>query len=305
MDTKQENTSEPKANRLSRILELSVVAIIVFLLTAMAMPNYVKTSNGHLHGELKSNIHNIQLSIERYGVDHDGAYPLYLIGGQGKYSPAGEPRDDLSISDAVDCPDKQMLSDQLLREGYIDAYPRNPFSWKNASQVHATQVSYNDPLRNNTDQGQMYGTRFGPYCTLIGNVLADKSHPEFTVFDSAGAGTVYPSYADSGYPYYDVWPRFSRKSKPYLPGMFFYRSRTETVRREDSEGMPVETVEAVDYALGVYGSEKDRGHDILGPDPFGVNETSTYGFDEEMGLRYGNPNGIRDAIILVLVPGED
>ena len=36
--------------------------------------------------EVKANLHNVQLSVERFAVDTEGSYPQYLIGGEPKYA---------------------------------------------------------------------------------------------------------------------------------------------------------------------------------------------------------------------------
>jgi len=251
------------------------------------MPNVQRVSSKAKEAEVKSNIHDIQLSIERYAVDHDGLYPEYLIGGQGKHSVLVEESVNV-FTDIQDCTDRALLADPLLRAGYIDAYPKNPFA-SNGVAIHRFQENIGDPLRNGTEDAKLHGTRFGPYCTLMGNVIADKRYPD--------------TYAEYGYPFYDLWE--TNKPKPFIPGEFFYRSRSIPVIFNAEDGKRQITHEVQDYMLGGYGSIRTKGRDIFGPDPTGENEVSPFGLNNHSVMDYGNPNGIRDSIILVLVPGED
>ena len=277
-------------------VDIIIVGILV-LAGAAALPNYIYTTDGdHTGAEVKSNLHNIQLSIERYGVDHGGHYPPYLIGGHGKYSEFVEGNNE-SFINVTDCPDRSMLSDPLLREGYMEAYPRNPFVREGAN-VHEFQGRMGDPLRNGTKEASIHGTRFGPYCNLMGNVMADVRFTQFTVKDSKGIEHTYPTFADVQYPCSDIW-RDKRQSS-FLPGEFFYRVLPENVM---VGGVMREEIRI--YMLGAYGGFEDKGKDVIGPDSTGVNKVTPFAPDGHGEMAYGNPNKIADGIILVLVPAED
>jgi hypothetical protein len=272
---------------------LIIIVFIAVILLAISQPEVYRVDNKAKEAETKSNLHNIQLSIERYAVDHGGQYPPYLIGGQGKYSEYMEGGANAFIN-IKDCPDRSMLSDPLLREGYIEAYPKNPFA-TNGAAIHRFQVDLSDTLHNGMKEAKIHGTRFGPYCTLMGNVLADNRYTEFTVRDDKGVEHTYPTFANVNYPFHDLWE--TDRPKPFLPGEFFYRSYSLPVIEN---GVEREDIEA--YMLGAYGSIRTKGKDVIGPDPTGVNDVTPFGAAPNM---YGNPNGIRDGIILVLTPGED
>jgi hypothetical protein len=268
------------------------IAILVVAVIASTMQEFAN-QRAHCEVESKSNIHNIQLSIERYAVDHHGEYPSYLIGGQGKYSEFIE-GDAVPFVNITDCPDRDKLSDPLLREGYIEAYPKNPFA-RISPATHKFQSDEKDPLRNGTNEAKFHGTRFGPYCTQMGNVMADKRYTEFTITDSKGLKHTYPTFADVAYPCSDMWKK--RRPIAYLPGDFFYRTRSANVVEN---GVEREVIQ--DYMLGVYGSIHNKGKDVIGPDPTGENLVTPFGASPK---GHGNPNGIRDGIILVLTPGKE
>ncbi len=327
------------------LIELLVVIVIIGILAAIALPNYIKVKDKAKEAEVKSNLHNIQLSVERFAVDTGGFYPDYLIGGQGKYSQIQGVSANPFIN-IRDVDDRQNLSDPLLRKGYIDSYPKNPFA-TNGYAIHRFQEEVNDPLRNGTtDRSSIQGTRFGPYCVLMGNVLADLRFINYVVTDrSTGRQITFNSYADQEYKFWDMWR--ANKPNPFLPGEFFYKSagpvmvaRESTFRADE----PVIPTSIDQYMLGGYGAIRTKGKDILGPEPTIQFQTSRGGAGGQTGARfeipswtrstredrdqatnrylgspyssarpgesvdqlaYGNPNGVRDGIVLVLVPGED
>ena len=283
-----------------------LIPFVILILWAIGAPPGCGHGNRDkaVEAEIKSNLHEIQVAVEQYAVDTGGTYPAYLIGGEGKHSVfVKEDRNFfIAFADIQDCADQTLLADPLLRKGYLQAYPKNPFSTYSVA-IHRLQEDYGDPLRNGTEEAKLHGTRFGPYCTLMGSILADFRYTEVTVFGEDGGESVFPIYADFGYPFYDIWE--TNKPHPFMPGEFFYRSRSVPVISAAEDGAQQVTDEVRDYMLGGYGSIRTKGRDILGPDPTGENEVSPFGSNKHGVMDYGNPNGIRDSIILVLVPPED
>ena len=172
------------------LIELLVVIVIIGILAAIALPNYIKVKEKAKEAEVKANLHNIQLSVERFAVDTEGSYPNYLIGGEPKYANqvlTGSSAN--AFQDIRECNPMEGVSDPLLRKGYIDAYPRNPFV-KSGIAIHQVQTNLpssqtgDDPLRNDYQDGQTLGTRFGPYCTSMGSVLADPRYKKWLFVDT-------------------------------------------------------------------------------------------------------------------------
>lgn len=368
------------------LIELLVVIVIIGILAAIALPNYIKVKEKAKEAEVKANLHNVQLSVERFAVDTEGAYPNYLIGGEAKYA-----TDVITGASAnafigiEECEPIEGVSDPLLRRGYIDAYPRNPFVRAGVS-IHQVQenlpsaVDSSDPLRNAYPDSVDLGTRFGSYCTNMGSVLADPRFEEWPYRDPDSNNLqIRQTWAIIEYEFWDMW--IGNKPLPYLPGQFFYKGAGPIVAigQETAEEEPILPTEIDQYMLGGYGGIRTKGKDILGDEmpityftrsattsnwfagaglelpnhggdyepmqgggPGGPGggytgpgfETdrleiwpwtrSVYGEqggsselfqgspyspanvgDTNEQLTYGNPNGMREAIILVLTAGED
>ncbi len=56
------------------LIELMVVVLIIGILAAIAIPNFIAMTNRAKEGSTKANMHTFQLSSEDYGVQNDGVY---------------------------------------------------------------------------------------------------------------------------------------------------------------------------------------------------------------------------------------
>jgi type II secretory pathway pseudopilin PulG len=306
-----------------KLIEVAIAIIAVCLLMSIALPNYIKTKQRGLEAEVKLNLHEIQLHLERFAVDSGGNYPAYLIGG----SPGNL---------------TEQTSDSLLRKGYLKSYPKNPFYRTEASEVLDYQkllpdsLDYpSDPLMPGAQSAAAVGCRFGLDGTRMGNVLADPRYTSWVRVDASTTKTqVFPTYVDVEYDFWDTEQRRGRTNE-YLPGEFFYKgSGPIVVQQGEDAGYPLRLPREVDtYILGAYGSLKNPGKDVLGPEklilywsskqppvtslvwpwtrsqvgdptrlegspfrPADVQETHEQ-------LWPANPNGIKDSVILVIESG--
>jgi Tfp pilus assembly protein PilE len=329
---------------------LIAVAVLLLVVFGIVLPCFNGTRHDYRGTEAKANLHSIQLAIERYAVDHEGIYPSYLIGGQALTAQSA-PQADGTYSYWYEPSEQARASDVLIREGYLPEYPANPFAKARdrAETVLAmqrdvrTSITGDDPLRPDTPEAAIYGTRFGADGRLMGQVLCDPRFPTWSYVDGQ-TGTVeeHDSWANIEYQFWDMWldPKGREPYLPFSPGQFFYKSAGWQYSEElaqVSSACPVAPEKTTAYMLGAYGSLRTKGKDILGEEQtliwFVKDEASATG---SRGLRlwpwtrsqlsptarqgspysvvydnllwYGNSNGVSDSNILVLegghLPGE-
>lgn len=57
------------------LIELMVVIVIIGILVAIALPNFIGAQDRAKLSSIKANMHTVQTMIETYGVDWGGTYP--------------------------------------------------------------------------------------------------------------------------------------------------------------------------------------------------------------------------------------
>jgi prepilin-type N-terminal cleavage/methylation domain-containing protein len=366
------------------LIELLVVVVIIGVLAALALPSYVRVKEKAKEAESKAALHNIQLSVERFGVDREGVYPPYLIGGDNNWMDIEFGQDGRTITIYGESP-ASTASDPLIRQGYVDAYPKNPFV-RNTRPVQLLQQAYGDPLRSTYPDARVLGTRFGGAGQNMGQALCDARRLSWIARDEeTGESVEYNTWSNVQYEFYDVW--LGNKPSPFLPGSFFYKSAGEfaperkTVKKSTSTAIsldgkldpgsqtkpnePTLPLADSDYMLGVWGGIRTKGMDVLGeepqvifkykgyrvrpsnhmfslpgqgpvgaPPPPLINKPQGGSYIDFIGvppwtrgvnrshigplwgspfgpggmyeqLSHNNPNGVRDAIVLVLTPGDN
>ena len=59
------------------LIELMIVVVIIGILAAIAIPNFVKIIDRAKEASVKANMHTVQVTVETISVDHSGNYPGY------------------------------------------------------------------------------------------------------------------------------------------------------------------------------------------------------------------------------------
>jgi len=85
------------------LIELMIVVVIIGILAAIAIPNFISMQDRAKEASVKANMHTLQLAFEDFAVQTDGVYPDNAT----STTPGGDTVEDL-------CPG--------------GAYPENPFT---------------------------------------------------------------------------------------------------------------------------------------------------------------------------------
>ncbi|MFO7652507.1 MAG: type II secretion system protein [Candidatus Krumholzibacteriia bacterium] len=57
------------------LIELMIVVVIIGILAAIAIPNFIQMQSRAKEASVKANAHSLQLAVEDYSVVHDGTLP--------------------------------------------------------------------------------------------------------------------------------------------------------------------------------------------------------------------------------------
>src|SRR5512139_2979393 len=57
------------------LIELMIVVVIIGILAAIAIPNFISMQDRAREGSVKANMHTLQLAVEDFAVQNDGTYP--------------------------------------------------------------------------------------------------------------------------------------------------------------------------------------------------------------------------------------
>jgi prepilin-type N-terminal cleavage/methylation domain-containing protein len=170
------------------LIELLVVIVIIGILVAIALPNFIKIKDKAKEAEVKQNLHAIQLGVERYAVDSEaGMYPMVLMGGdwtdsitvwQNWFDQQGFDWTTLNVNPQRQSgwtPAPLHRGDTLVMEAYLSSYPQNPFNKQGGSSL-LPRIDHNNlfggvinRIVGGRESNKMYEC-FGPVCNFPSNL---------------------------------------------------------------------------------------------------------------------------------------
>jgi len=260
------------------LIELLVVIVIIGILVAIALPNFIKIKDKAKEAEVKQNLHSIQLALERYAVDSPGSsYPIFVMGGdwtdsytvwdswiltQEGLDPDNIPK--YMAASETWLPAEQDMGDTLIMEAYMSAYPGNPFV-KTKSSTLLPRIRH-----------IWAWWEGGDITRIVGGITSDKMYETFgpTRFDEdqsiRGDSHVHhifnnPPY-DDGDPEKDSTPDGpvewkSPSGNKVLTGNFSYWPR----QNDNGIGWPFlnNRTPCAGYTLAGFGAARTGGQDVF------------------------------------------
>lgn len=279
------------------LIELLVVIVIIGILVAIALPNFIKIKDKAKEAEVKQNLHSIQLAVERYAVDEDGNYPFYLWGGtaemnigtinaynpaprSGPFAPWGDnihhPFDMFHLStntwdyndtgwqNIVEGDVQSPFGDTVSFEGYMPKFPSNPFQ----QQIRARTFGL-DGLGVSSSGGRFgewacYGGRTG---TIMWNVsywgelpvCAEFADTETSVQgDFPGNFYYHPRWSDGRTNRGHLEFQQPRNDGSWIPDPPY----APTLSAGNGDSLQVTSLDVAGYDLSAYGANRTKGQDL-------------------------------------------
>jgi len=170
------------------LIELLVVIVIIGILVAIALPNFIKIKDKAKEAEVKQNCHAIQLALERYCVDSPGeAYPVFSMGGDWTDSyvvwqtwvdsqgmdPNAIANPDRGGGNWLPAPTD--VGDTMVMEAFLPSYPQNPFQKNQGESITPRLHHFPYPAAGGLfvrivagrESNKMFEV-FGPDCMIFG-----------------------------------------------------------------------------------------------------------------------------------------
>jgi prepilin-type N-terminal cleavage/methylation domain-containing protein len=261
------------------LIELLVVIVIIGILVAIALPNFIRIKDKAKEAEVKQNLHAIQLAVERYAVDSPTSeYPYLVLGGDWTDTFAVTQGwvdiQELDTTDDIANPGKQgarwraatypLGPDPLIEEAYLPRAPENPFIKRKTTSILSILPHLPGTLSGASYLERLVGGNQG-------NLMSEATGPVYYHFTFqshfVGDWVVHHIYNNPAYNHQsDI-----NKNPPggyknpsgnkWLTGNFQYYPRFG----KDNFGAPGywrATSQVQGYSLAGYGSPRTTGSDV-------------------------------------------
>ena len=272
------------------LIELLVVIVIIGILAAIALPNFIKARNKAREAEVKSNIHAIQIALERYAVDSGGIYPTFMVGAErdsniikcqldlngngvsmfpvyGSTPFCRTPDPTMAAPNAVN--GERNTMDPLIQFGYLSEFPTNPFARRDSGMWNSSSIN-NSGMTGVFPYGGLHGDKMFD----LGFGYGDTPQTDFVLYTTENIqeqqaqqsnGTVFsdPDLDSPGNFYYH--PIFN----DLIPVYFHYAADWEAWKEQGSgatnfSNLGITGDEADGYMLYGYGAAGDRDSLVAG-----------------------------------------
>lgn len=300
------------------LVGVALLALVLgFLVPNSGCTGFIKDRQKAKEAETKSNLHTIQIAIERFATDTGGVYPLILYGGDASDTFATSESPPPPFEDEYDYWDGDV--DILLVKAYLAQYPVNPFARDVSRERIVTNPGENGfgPLEQNPgrvniwayphDRSKEYIKRQvgGAEGNLMWDISEGQRHAPWPV-------VIVPDPASSPTGYINPLPEKSVKVYPddhqfwLTPGNFYYYAIFEGLAGysafvdTNGDGIgeadnPVEGI-PIGYILAGYGSIHNPGMDAY--NLYGDYEQRSLFTMNNPGDLYVGPDGRPDGVII-------
>jgi len=121
-------------NKAFTLIELLVVILIIGILLALVIPNFVLFQERARRASVKNNMHIVQTVLEAYATDHYGSYP------SDEYAGDWDPEDEDPANPATYFPGGDPFDPEDPTVGKPGQFPVNPYDGKTYNSDDAEDV---------------------------------------------------------------------------------------------------------------------------------------------------------------------